>query len=83
MFPLSPNLWHWTGFQRGLAVAKRYCRINVISDSFLQRRPGTVPLPPAYGQLYREAEGFQRGVQEKVKRSLFRTVTDYGIQIVV
>ena len=27
--------------------------------------------------------GFQRGVQEKVKRSLFRTVTDYGIQIVV
>ena len=27
--------------------------------------------------------GLQRGVQEKVKRSLFRTVTDYGIQIVV
>ena len=27
--------------------------------------------------------GFQRGVQEKVKRSLFRTVTDYGIQIIV
>ena len=27
----------------------------MISDSFLQRRPGTVPLPPAYGQLHREA----------------------------
>ena len=29
------------------------------------------------------SDGFQGGVQEKVKRSLFRTVTDYGIQIVV
>ena len=68
---------------KGLGVAKRYCRINVISDSFPQRRPGTVPLLLAYGQLHREAGGFQGGVQEKVKRSLFRTVTDYGIQIVV
>ena len=40
---------------KDLGVAKRYCRINVISDRFLQRRPETVPLPPAYGQLHREA----------------------------
>ena len=36
----------------------------------------------ATGQLHRKA-GEGGGVQEKVKRSLFRTVTDYGIQIIV
>ena len=40
---------------KDLGVAKRYCRINVISDRFLQRHPESVPLPPAYGQLHREA----------------------------
>ena len=40
-----------TGFSRGLGVAKRYCTTNSIGDSFLQRRPGTVPFPPAYGPL--------------------------------
>ena len=43
---------------KSLGVAKRYCRINVISDSFLQRRLGTVPLPPAIRATSPRSGGF-------------------------
>ena len=58
-----------------LGVAKRYCRINVISDSFLQRRPGTVLLPPAYGQLHREATVFNAASKKRWKWVSLRQLT--------
>ena len=51
---------------------------EVREDAWWRRNPHE----SATGQLHREAGG-QRGVQEKVKWSLFRTVNDYGIQNVV
>ena len=36
---------------KDLGVAKRYCRINVISDSFLQRRPGPFRFRPHPGNF--------------------------------
>ena len=56
----GPLVHQWTGLQKGtvsqlpdpgrvykgLGVAKRYCRITVIGDTFLQCRLGTPACPP-------------------------------------
>ena len=55
------------GFFKGPGVAKRYCTTNSIGDSFLQRRPGTVPFPPAYGPLALELGHWDGGSQRRCK----------------